>query len=252
MERKIILKNTAIGEELLLPITPERYPMGAGRAVERLDMAQTGQISLPGLKTLFSEPLEFMLPARAYPELTSGAVADPDWYIDKLTTWSRDANVCRYVVVGTDINSPVLLGPLSWEERDGSNDVYCSLPLYEYRYLEEVRIQQTGNASRPSENSTQAQTADSYTVVSGDSLWSICRKFYGDGFLAYKLATANDIKNPNLIFPGQVLTLPAADALSALSATEAPTGSVAAESPLEARIAARSALGLGGVDTDEA
>lgn len=245
MERRIILKNTVTGEELMLPITPSSYPMGAGRAVERLDMAQTGQISLPGLRTLFSEPLEFMLPARRYPELTGGAITDPNWYIDKFTGWSRAANVCRYIVVGTDINSPVLLGPMSWEERDGSNDVYCSLPLYEYRFMEEVQLTETGNASRPSESSGQSQTADSYTVQSGDSLWSICRKFYGDGSLAYKLATANDIKNPNLIYPGQVLSLPDPETLGAMGATQANPTAVRQETMTEAKAACRKALYLG-------
>lgn len=77
MERVIILKNTDTGQALTLPVTPSSYPMAAGRAVERLDMAQTGQIALPGLKSLFMGTLEFMLPARQYPFLTAGAVAQP-------------------------------------------------------------------------------------------------------------------------------------------------------------------------------
>lgn len=207
MKRIIILKNTDTGQALTLPVTPKSYPMAAGRAVERLDMAQTGQIALPGLQSLFAEQLEFELPARAYPYLTASAVPEPSYYIDLLTAWSRDANVCRYIVSGTDINSPVLLGPLSYGESDGTNDVQCKLPLYEYRFLAEVQVEKvTQNSGRSVEN--PPQTAGSYTVVKGDSLWAICKKFYGDGSLAYKLATANGIKNPNLIYPGQVLTLP--------------------------------------------
>lgn len=241
-ERKIILKNTETGEELALPVTPQRYPMGAGRAVERLDMAQTGQIALPGLKSLFSETLEFWLPAKQYPFLTAGAVTDPRHYIQKLTAWSDGANVCRYIVAGTGINSPVLLGVLEYGEEDGSNDVACKLPLYEYRYLEEAQVEQTGNSSRAVES--QPETANSYTVQAGDSLWAICRRFYGDGSLAYKLATANGIKNPNLIYPGQVLTLPEAASLGALAATAAPAAARDAETMQASRGAAREALGL--------
>ena len=50
MERVIILRNTDKEQAVTLPVTPSSYPMAAGRAVERLDMAQTGQIALPGLK----------------------------------------------------------------------------------------------------------------------------------------------------------------------------------------------------------
>lgn len=245
MERKIILKNTETGEELALPITPKSYPMASGRAVERLDMAQTGQIALPGLKTLFQEALEFMLPARSYPCLVSGAAPDPAYYLEKLSAWSREANVCRYVVAGTDINSPVLLGPLEWGEQDGTNDVYCKLPLYEYRYLEEAQVTQTGNSGRAVEAaSTQAQTARSYTVESGDSLWAICRKFYGDGALAYQLAAVNGVKNPDLIYPGQVLSLPDAASLAAAEAAAAPQRAGGTETREGARTAARAALGL--------
>lgn len=221
MERVIILKNTDAGQALTLPVTPSSYPMAAGRAVERLDMAQTGQIALPGLKTLFTGTLEFMLPAQAYPFLTAGAVAQPSHYIGRLTAWSRDASVCRYIVTGTDVNIPVLLGPLEYGEDDGTNDVNCKLPLYEYRPLDEVKVEKvTQNNGRPVE--TPPPQASSYTVTKGDSLWAICKRVYGDGSLAYKLATANGIKNPNLIYPGQVLKLPDKGTLTGYAATKAP------------------------------
>lgn len=223
MERVIILKNTETGQTLTLPVTPKSYPMAAGRAAERLDMAQTGQITLPGLTALFNETLEFMLPAQSYPFMTSGAEADPWSYIERLTAWSEDGDVCRYIVAGTDINSPVLLGPLEYGEQDGTNDVYCKLPLHEYRYLDEVQVEKyTQNSGRASEPAGQPKTAGSYTVVKGDSLWAICKKFYGDGSLACKLATANGIKNPNLIYPGQVLTLPDKAVLTGYAATSVP------------------------------
>lgn len=221
MERVIILKNTDTGQALTLPVTPKSYPMSAGRAVERLDMAQTGQIALPGLQSLFTGTLEFELPAAARPYMTAGASAEPQRYIGLLTTWGREASVCRYIVTGTDINIPVLLGVLDYGEGDGTNDVQCRLPLYEYRYLDEAKVETvTQNAGRAVENPPQA--AGSYTVVKGDSLWAICKKFYGDGSLACKLATANGIKNPNLIYPGQVLTLPDRGALAGYAATPAP------------------------------
>ena len=221
MERVIILKNTDSGQALTLPVTPSGYPMAAGRAVERIDMAQTGQVALPGLNTLFTGTLEFMLPAVEYPFLTAGAAARPQHYIEQLTAWSRDASVCRYIVTGTDVNLPVLLGPLDYGEQDGTNDVYCKLPLYEYRLLDEVKVEKvTQNSGRAVE--TPPPAAGSYTVVKGDSLWAICKKFYGDGSLAYKLATANGIQNPNLIYPGQVLTLPDKGVLTGYAATPAP------------------------------
>jgi nucleoid-associated protein YgaU len=47
-----------------------------------------------------------------------------------------------------------------------------------------------------------------YTVVSGDTLWAISEKFYGEGNKYQQIADASGIPNPDLIYPGQVLTIP--------------------------------------------
>jgi len=47
-----------------------------------------------------------------------------------------------------------------------------------------------------------------YTVVAGDSLWNIAVREYGDGYAWTKIATANNLINPDLIHAGNVLRLP--------------------------------------------
>jgi nucleoid-associated protein YgaU len=47
-----------------------------------------------------------------------------------------------------------------------------------------------------------------YTVVSGDTLWAIAERFYGDGSKYQVIADASGITNPDLIHPGQELTIP--------------------------------------------
>lgn len=56
----------------------------------------------------------------------------------------------------------------------------------------------------------KAACSDIYVVVKGDSLWKIAKKFYGSGAQNTRIYNANKdkIKNPNLIYPGQVLTIP--------------------------------------------
>lgn len=51
-------------------------------------------------------------------------------------------------------------------------------------------------------------TGETYTVVEGDWLSTIAARAYGDIMAYPKLAAANDIANPDLIFPGQVLKIP--------------------------------------------
>ena len=50
-----------------------------------------------------------------------------------------------------------------------------------------------------------APAADTYTVRAGDTLWAIAKQY---GTTVGALASLNHIANPNLIYPGQVLSLP--------------------------------------------
>lgn len=49
-----------------------------------------------------------------------------------------------------------------------------------------------------------------YTVKRGDTLWAIARRYYGNGVLWPRIWNANrsKIRNPNLIYPGQVFVIP--------------------------------------------
>jgi nucleoid-associated protein YgaU len=51
-------------------------------------------------------------------------------------------------------------------------------------------------------------TGTSYTVIVGDTLWDIACRAYGDCYAWVKVAEANKLKNPDLIHPGNVFTLP--------------------------------------------
>lgn len=58
----------------------------------------------------------------------------------------------------------------------------------------------------------QPEPAETYTVKAGDCLWSIAQKLYGTGYKWSDLYEANKdiLASPNLIYAGQVLTVPAA------------------------------------------
>jgi nucleoid-associated protein YgaU len=59
----------------------------------------------------------------------------------------------------------------------------------------------------PGEISAAAAEVKTYTVVAGDSLWNIAVREYGDGYAWTRIAKENNLVNPNLIHPGNVLRL---------------------------------------------
>jgi len=61
-----------------------------------------------------------------------------------------------------------------------------------------------------SSSSADAMAGRTCTIAKGDGLSKIAKHFYGDARLWRKIHAANSatIKNPDLIFPGQVITIP--------------------------------------------
>lgn len=55
---------------------------------------------------------------------------------------------------------------------------------------------------------TNAITSKTYTVQKGDDLWNIAVRAYGDGYQWTKIAQANHLANPGLIFSGNILQIP--------------------------------------------
>jgi nucleoid-associated protein YgaU len=71
-------------------------------------------------------------------------------------------------------------------------------------------VQSGGSSTAPPVPQPSSQPPRTYTVVAGDSLSKIAKKFYGDGNLWKRIFEANRdiIKNPDLIHPGQTLKIP--------------------------------------------
>ena len=75
----------------------------------------------------------------------------------------------------------------------------------------DVQSGSSSTAPAPVQTSSAGATAGrTYTVVSGDSLSKIAKHHYGDANKWHAIYEANrdKIKNPDLIHPGQVLTMP--------------------------------------------
>lgn len=100
-------------------------------------------------------------------------------------TWSNGASIPDWVkgksyeVIQTNGNKVLLGGIMSWIDRSN------------------VEILSTAN-----QNNNTPATTNTYTVQSGDSLSGIASRF---GTTVSALQSANNIRNANLIYPGQVL-----------------------------------------------
>ena len=78
--------------------------------------------------------------------------------------------------------------------------------------MRQVTVENTTATVEQTETRVDNTTAPkTYTVKSGDCLWNIAKSLYGNGADYAKIYEANKGvigSNPNLIYPGQVLTIP--------------------------------------------
>lgn len=193
-----------------MPVTPPSFEIQESRNMETVNIYSLGDVALLGTNTYSTIKMEFLLPAQKYPFVLIDQIVDPYAYVSTFRRFRDDGTVMRLIISGTTVNIPVRVQEMTYKEQDGTNDLYMTLTLCEYKELAAVKVESTkagaDNAARAVE--TQPGTPDTYKIVSGDTLWSICRRFYNDSGLASKLATYNGIKNPNLIYAGSTLRLP--------------------------------------------
>jgi nucleoid-associated protein YgaU len=63
-------------------------------------------------------------------------------------------------------------------------------------------------AFQPEDQPEPAPQAQTHTVEPGDTLWGIAERYYGDGNRYQDIANASGLDNPDVIQPGQLLTIP--------------------------------------------
>ena len=87
-------------------------------------------------------------------------------------------------------------------------DVFYTLDLTEYRFLNVPTVKQETAAPKKEsglkERPNTKPAPKTYTVVSGDCLWNIAKKFYGDGSQytkLYKAATPGRAANGGAAAP---------------------------------------------------
>lgn len=209
------------GTVIRLPTNPEKIEKTSALASEKYAVFGVGQIAVPThleLAEYSLQDVEFPHTASHYVE-TSGSFEGPDYYENLFNTWRENKSPVRFIArngITKDINTLVLIEECNVSETAGEEgDKYFSLKLLEYREFGYKTVVTTPTATIAKAMAAPTTTKNpkapkTYTVKSGDSLWAIAKKFYGNGakYMTIYNANKSKIKNPNLIYPGQVLTIP--------------------------------------------
>lgn len=186
------------GTEYRLPVTPASIRLDTGIKIDTAAVYGLGDINLAGDRTAAAVSISSFFPAQAY-DFCIGQHRDPYDWVKIFKKIIKKKKPVRLIISDTAINIRVLIKSIEYGEDPGTNDINYTLTLVEYR---------RGMAAEPRPQEDAPYTPETYTVVYGDTLWSIARRFYGNGKFYKKIAAANGIQDPNVLAVGQVLRLP--------------------------------------------
>lgn len=210
--RVIELSINNRSEVIELPINPLSVEFTEKQLNQTVTLLNMGEINLKGERGLKYTKLSSFFPSKNSPHYKY-AKAAPEKYVSVIESWKTSKSVVRVIVSDMGIDIAMLIDEFNYSMKEGDGDIYYMLSLSEHRTLNvpavktATKIHSNGLQDRP--NTTHA--GGSHTVVRGDTLWAIAKKFYGSGTRYTKIYNANKNiigSNPNKIYPGQVLAIP--------------------------------------------
>lgn len=194
-----------------LPVKPSNFTVTVTHRNTVVNVISVGDVNLIGKTGLREITLSSFFPARDYNFSNNSDRREPKDYVNTIDEWRLSGEPIRVIITGI-LNMEATIESFSYGEQDATGDIYYTCYLKEYKKIKTKKAVTTIATAKPTVRATPpAETVGrTYTVVRGDSLWKIAKQFYGNGAEYTKIANANadKIKNPNLIYPGQVLTIP--------------------------------------------
>lgn len=201
--------------KVTLPVNPQDFTVSVSHRNTVTNVIQIGDVNLMGKTGLREVSLSSFFPAQNYN--FGNTLGDPLSTVESLESWRKSGKPCR-VIIGRVLNMECTIESFNWGEQDHTGDIYFTVNLKEYKRLKTTKVATTSKSdtppvskpSTPKRETKEPEKGKTYTVKSGDCLWKIAKQFYGDGSQYMKIYNANTdkIKNPNLIYVGQVFTIP--------------------------------------------
>lgn len=209
------------------PIAPSSMETKINNNNSTITLINESEVNILKKAGLTDISFDLLLPNSKYPfaEYPDG-FQPATYYLEKLESLKLSNKPFQFIISRMKPNGDLLFDtnmkvsledyPIQ-EDAENGFDIVVSLNLKQYReygtkVLELKKPKTAGGkkvAKTTKPRASSKTTPKSHKVVRGDTLWAICKKYYGKVSRAMtdELAVKNGIKNPNLIYPGQVIKL---------------------------------------------
>lgn len=209
------------GSELTkMPVNPSTLGFKMGGDLKTYNIVDFGEVGQQDNRKLIRLNLASYLPSTWAPicEVSATELERPSYYADRITRWRRQNQVLKLTVAGTAYPLLFLVTISNLVITEGDYDVgdlAYELELVEHRDFgaREVQLAQTATevvaqADTGQPRADTYEVPNVYTVVEGDTLWRIAKRQLNDGSRYTEIASLNNLDDPNVISPGQELTMP--------------------------------------------
>jgi LysM repeat protein len=211
--------------KLRIPVNPEEMGGEDSRNFEDVTLASGDEKTIITGRSLRTYSISSFFPVYRPYYVDETFFMEPMAYVDTIRDWMDKKKVLLLQVTGLGINEAVTIRSFNWKEVGGAvGDIEYDISFKEYQPVQYTKSSAVTNktttvknqstktsTTRPTSSSPKSQLPANYTVVKGDCLWNIAKKYYGDGAQYTKIYNKNKSvigKNPNLIYPGQKLVIP--------------------------------------------
>ncbi len=207
------------GARFTLSMLPEKVKKSGEALFQTYDFINVGEVKIPKGVSLLTFSWKGTLPGKSRRNasfIKTQYWQNPEEIQNIWERWRNDEIKLRLMITETPINHDVYLEYYNADPVGGNGDYEYNIGFLEAKPVEiytvnELNIkpstQTNANKSRPPAAKAAGKT---YTVKSGDSLWKIAQKELKKGSRYMEIYNLNKdkIKKPDLIYPGQVFTLP--------------------------------------------
>lgn len=175
--------NGMNSDALAFAMLPEEITVEASTVLQTYNVIDLGEIKVPRGEKLTGFSWNGILPGenlRYNKQLIKTHYWMPPANMQGCwSMWRSNGTKLRLMVTGTTINHDVYLADYTVKNKGAGGSLYYSISFI---VAKDMMVYTVDEENRRSESTRPAQDVPAtYTVKPGDSLWSICEQYYGDG-----------------------------------------------------------------------